>query len=128
MGRTFDSIIIGSGQAGPFLAARLAAAGQTVVLVERKFLGGTCVNTGCTPTKAMVASAKVAYTAREAARFGVHLEGAVKVSLAEVKSRADKILQNSREGVGKMLAYAGSTVIHGHARFASPHEIRPVAS
>jgi pyruvate/2-oxoglutarate dehydrogenase complex dihydrolipoamide dehydrogenase (E3) component len=124
MGGTFDSIIIGSGQAGPLLAARLAAAGQKVALVERKFLGGTCVNTGCTPTKAMVASAKVAYTAREAARFGVHLEGEVKVSLAEVKSRADKILQNSRESVGKMLANAGSTVILGHARFVSPHEIQ----
>jgi pyruvate/2-oxoglutarate dehydrogenase complex dihydrolipoamide dehydrogenase (E3) component len=124
MGRTFDSIIIGSGQAGPFLAARLAAAGQTVALVERKFLGGTCVNTGCTPTKAMVASAKVAYTAREAARFGVHLQGEVQVSLVDVKSRADKIAQNSRESVGKMLANAGCTVIHGHARFVSAHEIQ----
>ena len=90
MSRTFDSIIIGSGQAGPFLAARLAGAGQTVALVERKVLGGTCVNTGCTPTKAMVASAKVAHTAREAARFGIHLEGNVQVSLAEVKSRSAK--------------------------------------
>jgi pyruvate/2-oxoglutarate dehydrogenase complex dihydrolipoamide dehydrogenase (E3) component len=124
MGRTFDSIIIGSGQAGPFLAARLAAAGRTVALVERKFLGGTCVNTGCTPTKAMVASAKVAYTAREAARFGVHLQGEVQVSLADVKSRADKIVQNSRESVGKMLANAKCTVIHGHARLVSAHEIQ----
>jgi len=124
MARTFDSIIIGSGQAGPFLAARLAGAGQSVALVERQFLGGTCVNTGCTPTKAMVATAKVAHTAREAARFGVHLEGDVQVSLAEVKSRAETIIQNSRNGLAKMLSNAGCTVIHGHARFASQHEIQ----
>jgi pyruvate/2-oxoglutarate dehydrogenase complex dihydrolipoamide dehydrogenase (E3) component len=124
MNRTFDSIIIGSGQAGPFLANRLAGDGQSVVLVERKFLGGTCVNTGCTPTKAMVASAKVAHTAREAANFGVHLQGKLQVSLGEVKSRAEKILQNSRESLGKMLANAGCTVIHGQARFSSPHEVQ----
>jgi pyruvate/2-oxoglutarate dehydrogenase complex dihydrolipoamide dehydrogenase (E3) component len=123
MVRTFDSVIIGSGQAGPFLAARLAAAGQTVALVERKFLGGTCVNTGCTPTKTLVASAKVAHMTRDAARFGVHFQGEVKVSLADVKSRADRILLNSRESVGKMLAKTGCTVVHGHARFASAHEI-----
>jgi pyruvate/2-oxoglutarate dehydrogenase complex dihydrolipoamide dehydrogenase (E3) component len=124
MGRTFDSIIIGSGQAGPFLAARLAGAGKSVALVERKFLGGTCVNTGCTPTKAMVASAKVAYTAREAARFGVHIQGEVQVSLGEVKSRANRIVQNSRDSLGKMLANAGCTVIHGQARFNSATELR----
>ena len=75
MSRSYDSIIIGSGQAGPFLATRLAGAGRSVVLVERKFLGGTCVNTGCTRTKAMVACAKVAHQVRDAARFGVHAEG-----------------------------------------------------
>src|SRR6266481_2384734 len=117
MSSTFDSIIIGSGQAGPFLAARLAGACQAVALVERKVLGGTCVNTGCTPTKAMVASAKVAHVAREAARFGIHLEGHVQVSLAEVKSRAAKIVQNSRQSLGKMLANAGCTVEYGQARF-----------
>ena len=124
MGRTFDSIIIGSGQAGPFLAARLAAAGRSVALVERKFLGGTCVNTGCTPTKAMVASAKVAHQTREAAQFGVHIEGHLHVSLTEVKSRADKIVRNSRESLRKMLANAGCAVIHGHARFISAHEVQ----
>ncbi|HUH64693.1 MAG TPA: FAD-containing oxidoreductase, partial [Terracidiphilus sp.] len=124
MGRNFDAIVIGAGQAGPFLAARLAAAGRTVALVERKFLGGTCVNTGCTPTKAMVACAKVAQQARDAARFGVHIEGGIRVSLAEVQSRADTILRNSRESVGKMLANAGCTVVHGHARFVSAHELR----
>jgi pyruvate/2-oxoglutarate dehydrogenase complex dihydrolipoamide dehydrogenase (E3) component len=124
MSKTFDAIIIGSGQAGPFLARRLAAAGRTVALIERKFLGGTCVNTGCTPTKAMVACATVAHTAREAARFGVHLDTNIRVSLAEVKSRADKILQNSRESLGTMLANAGCTVVYGHARFVSTHEIQ----
>lgn len=124
MSKTFDAIIIGAGQAGPFLATRLAAAGRRVALIERKFLGGTCVNTGCTPTKAMVACAKVAHTAREAARFGVHVETDIRVSLAEVKSRADKIIQNSRESLGTMLANAGCTVVYGHARFVSAHEIQ----
>ena len=124
MARTFDSIIIGSGQAGPFLAARLARAGQTVALVERKSLGGTCVSTGCTPTKAMAASAKMAHTAREAARFGVRLQGEVQVSLTEVESRAEQIIQKSRESLGKMLANAGATVIHGHARFLSANELQ----
>ena len=122
--RTFDSIIIGSGQAGPFLATRLAATGRKVALMERKVLGGTCVNTGCTPTKAMVASAKVAHTTREAARFGVHLQGEVRVSLGEVKARADRIVQDSRESLGKMLANAGCTVVYGHARFVSAHEVQ----
>lgn len=124
MSKTFDDVIIGSGQAGPFLATRLAGAGRRVVLVERKFLGGTCVNTGCTPTKAMVASAKVAHAAREAARFGVHIEGSVRVSLDEVRSRAHGILENSRESVRKMLAGAGCTVVYGQARFISAHEVQ----
>jgi pyruvate/2-oxoglutarate dehydrogenase complex dihydrolipoamide dehydrogenase (E3) component len=124
MSKNFDAIIIGSGQAGPFLARRLAAAGRTVALIERKALGGTCVNTGCTPTKAMVACAAVAHTAREAAQFGVHVEPNIRVSLAEVKSRADKIVENSRESVGTMLANAGCTVVYGHARFVSAHEIQ----
>lgn len=124
MGTTYDAIVIGSGQAGPFLAARLAKAGKRVVLVERKFLGGTCVNTGCTPTKAMVACAKVAQMARMAEEFGVHLEGDIRVSLAEVKTRAGRIVQNSRESVGKMLASAGCEVLYGQARFISEHEIK----
>ena len=124
MTKTFDSLIIGSGQAGPFLAARLAKAGRTVALIERKFLGGTCVNTGCTPTKTMVASAKVAHQVREAARFGVHFEGDVRVSLAEVKRRADTVLLNSRASVGKLLANAGVNVVQGHARFVSAHDIQ----
>ncbi|HKD59090.1 MAG TPA: FAD-containing oxidoreductase [Terracidiphilus sp.] len=124
MGRQFDALIVGSGQAGPFLASRLASAGRTVALVERKVLGGTCVNTGCTPTKTMVASAKVAQIAREAARFGVHLGGDVRVSLAEVKSRADKVVQGSRDSLRKMLDNAKATVVYGQARFVSSHEVQ----
>lgn len=124
MSKTFDAIIIGSGQAGPFLAARLAAAGRSVALVERKFLGGTCINTGCTPTKAMVACAKVAHQAREATTFGVHLDAEVRVSLAEVKARADRIVQDSRDSIARLLAGAGCAVVHGQARFVSAQEVQ----
>jgi pyruvate/2-oxoglutarate dehydrogenase complex dihydrolipoamide dehydrogenase (E3) component len=125
MTTNFDALIIGSGQAGPFLAVRLAAAGRKVALIERKFLGGTCVNTGCTPTKAMVACAKVAHMARQASKFGIHIQGDVSVSLAEVKSRSDQIVQNSRDSLRKMLDKAnGCTVIHGQAKFISPHEVQ----
>lgn len=124
MTKTFDAVVVGSGQAGPFLAARLAKAGKTVALVERKFLGGTCVNTGCTPTKTMVASAMVAHQVREAARFGVHVQGEIQVSLAEVKKRADTVLLNSRTSVGKLLANAGVNVVYSHARFISANEVQ----
>jgi len=124
MSENFDAIIIGSGQAGPFLAARLSAAGRRVALIERKFLGGTCVNTGCTPTKAMVACAKVAHTVREASYFGVHVPGEMRISLAEIKSRADGILLSSRESLKKMLADANCTVIYGQGKFISSHEVK----
>src|SRR4051812_47915636 len=124
MTTNFDAIIIGSGQAGPFLAVRLAAAGKQVALIERNVLGGTCVNTGCTPTKAMVACARVAHVARESAKFGVHIQGDITVSLAEIKSRSDQIVQNSRNSLRKMLDTNGCTVIDGQARFISPHEVQ----
>jgi pyruvate/2-oxoglutarate dehydrogenase complex dihydrolipoamide dehydrogenase (E3) component len=125
MTTNFDALIIGSGQAGPFLAVRLAAAGKTVALIERNVLGGTCVNTGCTPTKAMVACAKVAHVTREAAKFGVHIQGDIAVSLSEVKSRSDQIVQNSRDSLRKMLDNAkGCTVFYGQARFVSPHQVQ----
>jgi len=124
MTTSFDSIIIGSGQAGPFLAARLAAAGKQVALIERNVLGGTCVNTGCTPTKAMVACATVAHAAREAAKFGVHISGNIEVNLAEIKARNDQIVQNSRNSLRKMLDTKGCTVIYGQAKFLSPHEVQ----
>src|ERR1700739_3118541 len=96
---TFDAIIIGTGQAGPPLARRLAAAGQTVAIGERGLFGGTCVNTGCIPTKTMVASAYAAQMVRRAAEFGVALEGPVSVDMKRVKARKDQILGKSRTGV-----------------------------
>jgi pyruvate/2-oxoglutarate dehydrogenase complex dihydrolipoamide dehydrogenase (E3) component len=88
--KKFDAIIIGAGQAGPSLAGRLTGAGMTVALVERKLFGGTCVNTGCTPTKTLVASAYAAHLARRAADFGVLLEGSVRVDMKRVKARAGR--------------------------------------
>ena len=87
--KKFDAIIIGAGQAGPSLAGRLTGAGMKVALVERKLFGGTCVNTGCTPTKTLIASAYAAHLARRAADFGVLLEGPVRVDMRRVKARAD---------------------------------------
>lgn len=125
MTRDFDAVIIGAGQAGPFLAVRLAEAGKKVALVERKVLGGTCVNTGCTPTKTLVASAKVAQSARDAARFGVHLDINLQVSLNEVQNRADVIVQNSRNSLGKMLdRQPNCTLFIEQARFLSSHEVQ----
>lgn len=119
-----DDVVIGSGQAGPFLAQRLAAAGRTVAIVEREHFGGTCVNTGCTPTKTMIASAEAAHRVRESARFGVHVSGDVRVSLAEVKARADKIVMKSRTGIENMLAAEKNcTIVRGSARFVSSHSI-----
>src|SRR5205823_12619734 len=99
----FDAIILGAGQAGPPLADRLTRAGMTVALVERKLFGGTCVNTGCTPTKTLVASAYAAHLARRAADFGVLLEGSVRVDMKRVKARADALVADSRRGVEQWL-------------------------
>jgi len=120
----FDGIIIGTGQAGPFLAKRLAAAGMKVAIVERKLFGGTCVNTGCIPTKTMVASAYAARIARRAAEFGVIIEGGVSVDMRRVKARKDVISGNSRAGTEKSLKeLENCTVYEGHARFESPREV-----
>lgn len=125
MSRRFDAVIVGAGQAGPALAGRLTAAGQTVALVERHLFGGTCVNTGCMPTKTLVASAYAAHLARRAADFGVTIDGPVGVDMARVKARADAVSRRAREGVEAWLrGMAGCTVIEGHARFAGPREIR----
>jgi pyruvate/2-oxoglutarate dehydrogenase complex dihydrolipoamide dehydrogenase (E3) component len=125
MTRRFDAIIIGTGQAGPFLAERLAAAGQTVAIVERKLFGGTCVNTGCTPTKTMVASAHAAYMARKAADFGVTIAGSVNVDMRRVKARKDTISEAHQSGVEKWLKQMDNcTVYEGHARFESPRVVR----
>jgi pyruvate/2-oxoglutarate dehydrogenase complex dihydrolipoamide dehydrogenase (E3) component len=121
----FDSIIIGAGQAGPSLAGRLTQAGRTVAFIERKLFGGTCVNTGCTPTKALVASAYVAQKARTAADYGVTVPGAVSVNMKAVKARKDKIVAKSRDGLESWLrGMQNCTVFTRHARFESPKEIR----
>src|SRR5438270_7816185 len=117
-----DVLVIGSGQAGVPLATRLAATGKKVILVERKSLGGTCVNVGCTPTKTMVASARAAHVARTAGRLGVHA-GEVRVDFPAVVARKDKIVGQWRSGVEGRLKKAGVTVLHGQARFTGERRV-----
>lgn len=124
MTERFDAIIVGAGQAGPPLAGRLTEAGQTVAVIERKLVGGTCVNYGCIPTKTLVASAHAAHLARRGAEYGVST-GHVSVDMAKVKARKDKIVHGDREGVESWLeGMDGCTFIRGHARFSDPHTIR----
>src|SRR3954470_6176985 len=112
MTRTFDAIIIGAGQAGPPLASRLTAAGQSVALIERKLVGGTCVNTGCTPTKALVASAYAAHLAARAADFGVDVSGGVAVDPKALKTRRRRIADEARENIERWLrSMSGLTLI-----------------
>src|SRR6266540_7349879 len=121
----YDAIIIGTGQAGPALARRLAAAGWKVAIVERKLFGGTCVNTGCTPTKTLVASAYAANVARRAADYGVTIGGVVGVDMKAVKARKDAVVGRSRNGVERSLkTLKGCTVYEGHARFVGPKRSR----
>ena len=121
---TFDAIIVGAGQAGPPLAGRLTAAGHTVAVIERKLVGGTCVNYGCIPTKTLVASAHTAHAARRGAEYGVST-GPVTVDMAKVKSRKDGIMLDDRHGLESWLdGMTGCTLIRGHARFEGPHTIR----
>ena len=119
-----DAIIIGTGQAGPSLAGRLAAAGMDVAIIERKLFGGTCVNTGCIPTKTLVASAYAAHLARRAAEYGVTIDGTVGMNMKAVKARKDAISGVSKHGVENYLkSLKGCTVHEGHARFVSPKEV-----
>jgi pyruvate/2-oxoglutarate dehydrogenase complex dihydrolipoamide dehydrogenase (E3) component len=123
MPRSFDAIVIGTGQAGPSLVARLAASGLKTAVIERGSFGGTCVNTGCIPTKSMVASAYAAHVARRSADYGVHA-GPVTVNLQEVKARKNRILAQSRDGLESWLGgMENCSVYRGHARFESAHEI-----
>ncbi len=118
MSEKYDAIVIGTGQAGPSLAARLAGTGMTVAVIERKKFGGTCVNVGCIPTKTLVASARAAHVARRAADYGVVIDGAVRVDMKMVKARKDAIVAKSRTGVEKWLkAMENCTVYEGSARF-----------
>ena len=120
----FDAIVVGAGQAGPPLAGRLTAAGQTVAIVERKLFGGTCVNTGCIPTKTLVASAHAAHLARRGSDYGVST-GPVSVDMSKVKARKDGIVLDDRNGVeGWLDGMDGCTVFRGHARFDDPHTLR----
>lgn len=123
--RSFDAIVIGAGQAGPSLAGRLTAAGQTVALVERKDFGGTCVNTGCMPTKTLVASAYAAHLARRATDYGVTFEGSVGVDMKRVHDRARTVTLNARRGLETWIrSMKGCTVFEGHARFESADTVR----
>ena len=123
MNRRFDAIVIGAGQAGPPMAGRLAGEGKTVALVERKLLGGTCVNVGCTPTKTLVASAYAAHLSRRAPDFGVST-GPVGVNFAAVMARMKSIVGEKRAGLESWLEnMANCRVIEGHARFVSPNAI-----
>jgi len=125
MARHFDALVIGSGQAGPFLAVRLAKAGRQVAFVERKGLGGTCVNNGCIPTKTLVASARVAHQARVAANYGVILAGDVRVDMAAVKARKDQVVGQSISGLEDWIkATPGVTWLHGEARFTGPRQVK----
>jgi pyruvate/2-oxoglutarate dehydrogenase complex dihydrolipoamide dehydrogenase (E3) component len=123
--KVYDALVIGTGQAGPSLAVRLAKAGQKVAVVERAQFGGTCVNTGCIPTKTMVASARAAHVARRAADFGVIIDGSVHVDMGRVKSRKDQVSGESRISVEQWLRSTENvTVCRGQARFVSEREVR----
>ena len=122
--RNHDAIVIGTGQSGPALARRLVAAGQRVAVIERKYFGGTCVNTGCTPTKTLVASAYAAFLARRAGDYGVTIGGPVGVDMRAVKARKDAIVGASRQGVERSLkTLEGCTVYEGHARFVGDKRV-----
>jgi pyruvate/2-oxoglutarate dehydrogenase complex dihydrolipoamide dehydrogenase (E3) component len=121
----FDALVIGTGQAGPALAARLAGAGMKVAIVEKHRFGGTCVNDGCTPTKAMVASAYAAHMARRAADYGVLIDAKPRVDMPRVKARKDAIVAKSSRNVEKwMEGLKGARVYRGHARFVGPTQVQ----
>jgi pyruvate/2-oxoglutarate dehydrogenase complex dihydrolipoamide dehydrogenase (E3) component len=121
MSRAFDAIIVGAGQAGPSLAGRLTAAGMSVALIERHLVGGTCVNTGCMPTKTLVASAYAAHLARRGADFGVKIEGAIAIDMKAVAARAHQVTMNARTGNERWLeGMKGLSFLRGHARFVAP--------
>jgi pyruvate/2-oxoglutarate dehydrogenase complex dihydrolipoamide dehydrogenase (E3) component len=125
MTTTYDALIIGTGQAGPPLAVRLAGAGMNAAIIERKLFGGTCVNNGCIPTKTLVASARAAHITRRAAEYGVTITGSTTVDMKKVKERKDVIVRQSNEGVENWLKRTENlTVYEGHARFEDSHRVR----
>jgi pyruvate/2-oxoglutarate dehydrogenase complex dihydrolipoamide dehydrogenase (E3) component len=125
MANKFDAIIIGTGQSGPSLAQRMTQEGMKTAIIERQLFGGTCVNVGCIPTKALVASARAAYMARRSADFGVTIKGQIGVDMKAVKARKDAIVRPSNEGVEKWLkGMENLTVIEGHGRLESANTVR----
>ena len=123
--KRYDAVVIGTGQAGPSLAGRLAGSGMEVAVIERKLFGGTCVNTGCIPTKTLIASAHAAHLARRAADFGVVVESGVTVDMKRTKARKDYVSALSRDGLEAWLTHMKKcTVYRSHARFESAHEVR----
>lgn len=127
MSRSFDAIIVGAGQAGPALAGRLTAAGKTVAIIERHLVGGTCVNTGCKPTKTLVASAYAARVAQRGGEYGVQYAadpGPIRFHLPTAAARAQKVILDSRKGNEDWLASMPNlTLIRGHARFTWPRQV-----
>ncbi len=124
MAERFDAIVVGTGQAGPALAARMDREGLRTAVIERKLFGGTCVNVGCIPTKTMVASARAAAVARRGAEYGVVIEGTPRVDMKAVKARKDGVVRQSNDGVTKwMSGLKHGSVIRGHARFTGAHTL-----
>src|SRR6202522_1927831 len=125
MNRKYDAIVIGAGQAGPSLAARFAGAGKSVAIIERHLFGGTCVNTGCTPTKTLIASARIAYDARRAHDYGIELPTAsVAVDMRAVQARKKRIVDASKTGLENWIhGLQNCTVYNGHARFESARSV-----
>lgn len=124
MATRYDAIVIGTGQSGPALAGRMSDAGMKVAVIERKLFGGTCVNTGCIPTKTLVASARTAHVASRAADYGIMIEGAISVDMKKVKARKDGISGASNKGVESWLkGMENVTVFEGHGRFESPDTV-----
>ena len=125
MRERYDAIVIGTGQAGPSLAVRLANAGRQVAIIERKRFGGTCVNTGCMPTKTLVASAYAAHLAARAADYGVIIDGSISVDMKRVKVRKDKVADTASANIAAWLkGTPNATVIEGHARLESATVVR----
>ena len=125
MAEKFDAIIIGTGQSGPSLAARMTQEGMKTAIIERKLFGGTCVNVGCIPTKTLVASARAAYMARRGADFGVAIDGSIAVDMKKVKARKDAVVRQSNEGVTNWLKNMENlTVYEGHGRLESASSVR----
>ncbi len=125
MMENLDVIVIGAGQAGPSIAVRFATAGHKVALIERGRVGGTCVNTGCMPTKTLVAAARVAHVARRASDFGVMMAGELTIDMQRVGERAHVVTQNARAGLEAWLKQTDNVkLIRGHAKFVGPHEVQ----